>query len=294
MGTHAGALGIALFAYAYSRRHARDERYSFGTGKVGALAGFASAVGLALIAAWVCVDSVTRLASPAVIRFDEAILVAVIGLAVNLSLRPAAPRPQRPRPFGTRRNSSPPRPQSAGRLRARPRRLPHLRDRHHRAAGRQAGRSLVDGSHDGNRRVSGDRLLGGRPAEGNGTRSPGRAGDREGSRREFGRPSREKPGTRVTDLHLWWIGPGPSCVHRFPHRAHAAGARPLSRAPFRNQGAGARHGGSQPRRGRPESSASVILDGWIVLVPVSISWTMLVNRSFSGAVVPWARAVRAM
>jgi cation diffusion facilitator family transporter len=85
MGTHAGALGIALFAYSYSRRHANDKRYSFGTGKVGALAGFASAVGLGVVAAWVCIDSALRLASPAVIRFDEAILVAVIGLAVNLT-----------------------------------------------------------------------------------------------------------------------------------------------------------------------------------------------------------------
>ncbi len=85
MGTHAGALGIAVFAYSYSRRHARDERYSFGTGKVGALGGFASAAGLGVIAVWVCADSAMRLASPVVIRFDEAILVAVVGLAVNLA-----------------------------------------------------------------------------------------------------------------------------------------------------------------------------------------------------------------
>ncbi|HET9553190.1 MAG TPA: CDF family Co(II)/Ni(II) efflux transporter DmeF [Anaeromyxobacteraceae bacterium] len=85
MGTHAAALGVAAFAYAYARRHAADPRYSFGTGKVGALGGFASAVGLAVVALLVLVESAARLASPVAIRFDEAILVAVIGLAVNLA-----------------------------------------------------------------------------------------------------------------------------------------------------------------------------------------------------------------
>jgi cation diffusion facilitator family transporter len=84
MGTHAAALGIAAFAYAYARRHAADPRYSFGTGKVGALGGFASAVGLAVVALLVLGESVSRLATPVAIRFDEAIAVAVVGLAVNL------------------------------------------------------------------------------------------------------------------------------------------------------------------------------------------------------------------
>ena len=84
MGTHAAALGVALFAYVYARRHAGDERYSFGTGKVGALGGFASAVGLAVVALLVLGESVTRLASPVVIRFDQAIAVAILGLAVNV------------------------------------------------------------------------------------------------------------------------------------------------------------------------------------------------------------------
>jgi cation diffusion facilitator family transporter len=84
MGTHAAALGVAVFAYVYARRHAADPRYSFGTGKVGALAGFASAVGLALVALAVLGESVARLASPVAIRFDEAIAVALMGLAVNL------------------------------------------------------------------------------------------------------------------------------------------------------------------------------------------------------------------
>jgi len=84
MGTHAAALGVAAFAYAYARRHASDPRYSFGTGKVGALGGFASAVGLAVVALLVLVESLERLASPVRIRFDQAIAVAALGLAVNL------------------------------------------------------------------------------------------------------------------------------------------------------------------------------------------------------------------
>jgi len=84
MGTHAAALGVAVFAYVYARRHAGDPRYSFGTGKVGALGGFASAVGLAVVALLVLGESVARLGRPVVIRFDEAIAVAVLGLAVNL------------------------------------------------------------------------------------------------------------------------------------------------------------------------------------------------------------------
>jgi len=84
MATHAAALAVAAFAYAYARRHADDRRYSFGTGKVGALGGFASAVGLAVVAVLVFVESAHRLAAPVAIRFDEAIAVAWIGLGVNL------------------------------------------------------------------------------------------------------------------------------------------------------------------------------------------------------------------
>jgi cation diffusion facilitator family transporter len=84
MGTHAAALAVAAFAYAYARKHASDPRYTFGTGKVGALGGFASAVGLAVIALLVLAESAVRLASPVAIRFDEAIFVACVGLAVNL------------------------------------------------------------------------------------------------------------------------------------------------------------------------------------------------------------------
>lgn len=84
MGTHAAALGITLFAYAYARRHSNDPHYSFGTGKVGVLGGYTSAVALLLIAVLMAVESVQRLLNPVSIQFNEAIGVAVVGLAVNL------------------------------------------------------------------------------------------------------------------------------------------------------------------------------------------------------------------
>lgn len=84
MGTHAAALGITAFAYYFARKHSNNPTYSFGTGKVGVLGGFGSAVVLAVIALLIGVESVGRLLSPVTIRFNEAIAVAVIGLAVNL------------------------------------------------------------------------------------------------------------------------------------------------------------------------------------------------------------------
>ncbi len=85
MGTHAAALGVATFAYWYARRHASDPRYTFGTGKVGALAGFGSAVGLAVVALVVMGESAVRLAAPTPIRYGHALAVAALGLAVNLA-----------------------------------------------------------------------------------------------------------------------------------------------------------------------------------------------------------------
>lgn len=84
MSTHAGALVIAASAYAYARRHARDERFAFGTGKLGDLAAFSSAIVLALIALLIGWESVGRLFHPVAIAFDEAIPLAALGLAVNL------------------------------------------------------------------------------------------------------------------------------------------------------------------------------------------------------------------
>ena len=84
MGTHFFALGITAAAYAYSRHHANDPSYSYGTGKVGILSGYTSALLLASVAALMIIESVQRLISPNVIRFNEALLVATIGLIVNL------------------------------------------------------------------------------------------------------------------------------------------------------------------------------------------------------------------
>jgi cation diffusion facilitator family transporter len=84
MATHVAAFGITAFAYAYARRHAGNKRFTFGTGKVGDLGGYTSAVVLALIAVYMAWESAQRLWHPVSIRFDEAILVAVAGLAVNL------------------------------------------------------------------------------------------------------------------------------------------------------------------------------------------------------------------
>jgi cation diffusion facilitator family transporter len=84
MSTHAGALVIAGFAYAYARRHARDERFAFGTGKLGELAAFSSAIVLAMIALLIGYESVQRLIHPIGIAFREAMPIAALGLAVNL------------------------------------------------------------------------------------------------------------------------------------------------------------------------------------------------------------------
>jgi cation diffusion facilitator family transporter len=83
MGSHASALAISLFAYRYTRAHARDARFNFGTGKVNSLAAFASASMLALIALAMAWESIARFLSPVSIGFNQAILVAVLGLIVN-------------------------------------------------------------------------------------------------------------------------------------------------------------------------------------------------------------------
>lgn len=85
MSTHAAALLIAALAYLVARRHAHDPRYSFGTGRLGDLAAFASAVVLALVALQIAWESSQRLLAPVEIHYSQAILVAVLGLAVNLA-----------------------------------------------------------------------------------------------------------------------------------------------------------------------------------------------------------------
>ena len=84
MSTHAGALAIAAFAYRFARKHAHDSRFTFGTGKLGELAGFASAIILVLIALLIGYESMQRMLAPVAISFDEAIAIAVVGLAVNI------------------------------------------------------------------------------------------------------------------------------------------------------------------------------------------------------------------
>jgi cation diffusion facilitator family transporter len=84
MSTHAAALGVAGWAYLYARRHARDPRYAFGTGKVGELAAFTSAVVLAIVAVIIAYESVLRLIHPVPIAYGEAMAIAAVGLVVNV------------------------------------------------------------------------------------------------------------------------------------------------------------------------------------------------------------------
>ena len=83
MGSHAVALSINAFAYVYARRHAHNERYSFGTGKVNTLGGYTGAILLAVFATMMAFESITRLIEPVEIAFNQAIFVAVVGLVVN-------------------------------------------------------------------------------------------------------------------------------------------------------------------------------------------------------------------
>ncbi len=84
MSTHAGAMGIAAFAYAFARRKAASPEFTFGTGKVGSLAAYTSALVLAAIGVLVVWQSVAHLLTPQPIAFDQAIPIAVVGLLVNL------------------------------------------------------------------------------------------------------------------------------------------------------------------------------------------------------------------
>jgi len=83
MGSHAVAMGVSVFAYMYARRFAGDYRFSFGTGKVNSLAAFASAVLLGAFALIMAVESLVRFITPVSIDFNKALVVAVLGLAVN-------------------------------------------------------------------------------------------------------------------------------------------------------------------------------------------------------------------
>ena len=84
MATHAGALAVAAAAYGYAKRHARNPRYTFGTGKVGDLSGFASALVLLLTALFIAVESAMRFFQPIDVAFGEATVVAIVGLVINI------------------------------------------------------------------------------------------------------------------------------------------------------------------------------------------------------------------
>ena len=100
MASHATALGIAVFAYVVSRRLAADPRFAFGVGKINSLAGFASAVLLLGFALFMAIESTLRLINPLPISFDNALLVAVLGLArewrQRLGIDVHTARPRRP------------------------------------------------------------------------------------------------------------------------------------------------------------------------------------------------------
>lgn len=84
MATHAGALGLSAFAYWWARRHANDPEYAFGTGKIGDLAGFSSALLLGVVSIGIAWDALGRLLEPTAIAYTQALPVAVVGLVVNL------------------------------------------------------------------------------------------------------------------------------------------------------------------------------------------------------------------
>src|ERR1700716_2176175 len=85
MSTHAGALLLAALAYTYARKYANDRNFTFGTGKFGDLAGYSSAIVLAMIALLIAYEAVSRLLNPVPISFNEANPIAVLGLAVNVA-----------------------------------------------------------------------------------------------------------------------------------------------------------------------------------------------------------------
>ena len=84
MSSHALAMGLSVMAYVFARRYAKDSRFAFGTWKIEILGGYSSALLLAVVAALMMIQSLERLFVPAVIHYDEAILIAVLGLGVNL------------------------------------------------------------------------------------------------------------------------------------------------------------------------------------------------------------------
>ncbi|MEK6795261.1 MAG: CDF family Co(II)/Ni(II) efflux transporter DmeF [Spirochaetota bacterium] len=85
MGTHAFALGVSLLAYVLARRYARDRRFTFGTWKIEILGAYTSAIVLGIVACYMIFTSIERVVHPLPIRYDEALIVAIIGLLINLA-----------------------------------------------------------------------------------------------------------------------------------------------------------------------------------------------------------------
>jgi len=85
MGTHVAAFMIAIFAYRYAQRHADNKDFAFGTGKVSVLGGFTSAIVLIVVSLLMLLESGQRLVAPQAIHFNEALVVAALGLAVNIA-----------------------------------------------------------------------------------------------------------------------------------------------------------------------------------------------------------------
>ncbi|MDM8564081.1 CDF family Co(II)/Ni(II) efflux transporter DmeF [Candidatus Halobeggiatoa sp. HSG11] len=85
MGTHVAAFMIAIFVYRYARKHANNPAFTFGTGKVSVLGGFASAIALSVVALVMVVESTQRIFDPQIIQFNEAIGIAILGLIVNIA-----------------------------------------------------------------------------------------------------------------------------------------------------------------------------------------------------------------
>ena len=134
MSTHAAALGIAVFAYRFARHHAHDDRFTFGTGKFGELAGYSSALILAMIAVFIGYESVLRMFQPVTIHYAEASAIAVLGLLVNLASAWLLQEEHDHEHVKRRRHASPSRPQLAVGIHACARRCLHVGARDNSAA----------------------------------------------------------------------------------------------------------------------------------------------------------------
>jgi Co/Zn/Cd efflux system component len=267
MSSHAVAIGLSAAAYALARRHAQDPRFAFGTWKIEILGGFASAIFLLGVAALMVVGSVERILSPAPIHYQEAIVVAVLGLVVNivcaLILGQAHHHghdhghghghghhhghawPRRPRP---------PRPQPEVGLCARHRRCGHLGAGHRGAGGRLALGLVLAGPADG----PGGRGAGGVWAKGLVVDTAKVLLDREMDHpvveeiREVVEADAGTGDSRLADLHVWRVGQGAYACALTVVTHDRSSRRRRAPAPV-----GARGGGAQHHRDPPLPGSSL-------------------------------------